>query len=150
MPNNRIIVVATGLTEGEYFFRETAAPAGYVKRDDKYEFTVTYNDEAQGVQINLGKAANDKETSPEDDHPKNEETPEEEDHPEEDHPVEDNGEVLGANRDRLNDDDQEVLGRSRSPKTSDASNAILWMLVMGGSSLGAAAVLARKRKKANR
>ncbi|MBR1439770.1 MAG: LPXTG cell wall anchor domain-containing protein, partial [Lachnospiraceae bacterium] len=47
-------------------------------------------------------------------------------------PVE--GEVLGA-------------GRGKSPKTNDASNAVLWALVMGSSTLGLAALMSKKRRE---
>lgn len=40
-----------------------------------------------------------------------------------------------------------VLGASRSPKTSDESRAILWALVMGASGIGAAALLAGKKRE---
>ena len=60
----------------------------------------------------------------------------------------DEGAVLGAKReDEGLVPEGQVLGAVRAPKTSDASKAILWMLVMGGSALGAAAVLAQKKKE---
>ena len=61
----------------------------------------------------------------------------------------DEGAVLGAKREQegLVPEEGQVLGAVRAPKTSDASKAILWMLVMGGSALGAAAVLAQKKKE---
>ncbi|MGN0412676.1 MAG: hypothetical protein ACI4FV_06520 [Lachnospiraceae bacterium] len=60
------------------------------------------------------------------------------------------GDVLGAKREDLAivSEEGDVLGATRAPKTSDASKAILWMLVMGSSAIGAAAVLASKKKEA--
>jgi len=56
--------------------------------------------------------------------------------------------VLGAKREQEGlVPEGQVLGAVRAPKTSDSSKAILWMLVMGGSALGAAAVLAQKKKE---
>ena len=44
-------------------------------------------------------------------------------------------------------DKGEVLGATRSPKTGDDSKALLWVLVMGASSVGVAAMLAKKKKE---
>ncbi|MGN0411959.1 MAG: InlB B-repeat-containing protein [Lachnospiraceae bacterium] len=58
------------------------------------------------------------------------------------------GDVLGARReDEALLEEGEVLGATRAPKTSDSAKAILWMLVMGGSALGAAAILAQRKKE---
>ena len=58
------------------------------------------------------------------------------------------GDVLGAKReDEALVEEGEVLGATRAPKTSDSAKAILWMLVMGGSALGAAAILAQRKKE---
>ena len=59
------------------------------------------------------------------------------------------GRVLGARREDIAtaSEDGQVLGAVRAPKTSDASRAILWMLVMGTTALGAAAVLAQKKEE---
>jgi len=60
------------------------------------------------------------------------------------------GDVLGAKRgyEAVIDDAGQVLGANRkSPKTSDNNNAILWMMVMGSSALGMAAMMAQKRRK---
>ena len=65
----------------------------------------------------------------------NEKTPETPDNPGGDNP--NTPEVLGAKRDILTPDQGQVLGVHRAPKTSDASKALLWMLVMGGSGIGA-------------
>ena len=59
--------------------------------------------------------------------------------------------ILGAKReDGLLPEEGEVLGAARAPRTSDSSKAILWMLVMGSSSLGAAATLAYRKKEEKR
>ena len=60
------------------------------------------------------------------------------------------GDVLGARREDLAivSEQGDVLGATRAPKTSDSAKAILWMLVMGSSAIGAAAVLASKKKEA--
>jgi len=60
------------------------------------------------------------------------------------------GDVLGARRgvEAITPEEGQVLGAARkSPKTSDANNAILWAMVMGSSALGMAAMMAQKRKK---
>jgi len=59
------------------------------------------------------------------------------------------GRVLGARREDIATAGEEgqVLGAVRAPKTSDSSRAILWMLVMGTSALGAAAILAQKKNE---
>ena len=59
------------------------------------------------------------------------------------------GRVLGARREDIAtaSEDGQVLGAVRAPKTSDASRTILWMLVMGTTALGAAAVLAQKKEE---
>ena len=60
------------------------------------------------------------------------------------------GDVLGAKRgyEAVIDDAGQVLGANRrSPKTSDNNNAILWMMVMGSSALGMAAMMAQKKRK---
>ncbi|MGN0411958.1 MAG: hypothetical protein ACI4FV_02890 [Lachnospiraceae bacterium] len=59
------------------------------------------------------------------------------------------GDVLGAKREDLAvvSEEGDVLGATRAPKTSDASKAILWMLVMGCSAIGAAAVMAQRKKE---
>ena len=60
------------------------------------------------------------------------------------------GDVLGAKREDIAmvAEQGDVLGATRAPKTSDSAKAILWMLVMGSSAIGAAAALASKRKDA--
>lgn len=60
------------------------------------------------------------------------------------------GDVLGAKREDIAmvAEEGDVLGATRAPKTSDSAKAILWMLVMGSSAIGAAAALASKRKDA--
>lgn len=60
------------------------------------------------------------------------------------------GDVLGAKREDLAivSEEGDVLGATRAPKTSDSAKAILWMLVMGSSAIGAAAVMASKKKEA--
>ncbi len=67
---------------------------------------------------------------------------------------EEEGSVLGANRgiETTTENDPvegEVLGagRGKSPKTNDASNAVLWALVMGSSTLGLAALMSKKRRE---
>ena len=59
------------------------------------------------------------------------------------------GDVLGAKREDLAivSEEGDVLGATRAPKTSDSAKAILWMLVMGSSAIGAAAVMASKKKE---
>ena len=60
------------------------------------------------------------------------------------------GDVLGAKREDIAmvAEEGDVLGATRAPKTSDSAKAILWMLVMGSSAIGAAAAMASKRKEA--
>ncbi len=67
---------------------------------------------------------------------------------------EEGGSVLGASRgiEATTENDPvegEVLGagRGKSPKTSDTSNAVLWALVMGSSSLGLAALMTKRRRE---
>lgn len=60
------------------------------------------------------------------------------------------GDVLGARRgvEAVTPEEGQVLGAARkSPKTSDANNAILWAMVMGGSAFGMAAMMAQKKRK---
>jgi hypothetical protein len=60
------------------------------------------------------------------------------------------GSVLGARRgvEATTPEEGQVLGAARkSPKTSDANNAILWAMVMGGSAFGMAAMMAQKKRK---
>ena len=57
--------------------------------------------------------------------------------------------MLGVSREAVvpeQDASGQVLGASRAPKTSDESKALLWMLVMGASGMGAAAIMIQKRK----
>lgn len=58
--------------------------------------------------------------------------------------------VLGAKREDLQavPEEGEVLGVARTPGTSDASKAILWMLVLGSSAVGVAAVMELRKKEA--
>ena len=60
------------------------------------------------------------------------------------------GDVLGAKREDIAmvAEEGDVLGATRAPKTSDSAKAILWMLVMGSSAIGAVAAMASKRKEA--
>lgn len=60
------------------------------------------------------------------------------------------GDVLGAKREDIAmvADQGDVLGATRAPKTSDSAKAILWMLVMGSSAIGAVVAMASKRKEA--
>ncbi|MCR5319574.1 MAG: prealbumin-like fold domain-containing protein, partial [Lachnospiraceae bacterium] len=128
------IVIADSLKEGNYFFRETAAPAGYKLNDAMIRFTITTEQDRQGLTLYVGKVVNEK-------------TPNTPDNPggETDTP-----EVLGAKRDILTPDQGQVLGVRRAPKTSDASKALLWMLVMGGSGIGAAIMMAQQRRSRNK
>jgi pilin isopeptide linkage protein len=128
------IVIADSLKEGNYFFRETAAPAGYKLNDAMIRFTITTEQDSQGLTLYVGKVVNEK-------------TPNTPDNPggETDTP-----EVLGAKRDILTPDQGQVLGVRRAPKTSDASKALLWMLVMGGSGIGAAIMMAQQRRSRNK
>jgi LPXTG-motif cell wall-anchored protein len=58
------------------------------------------------------------------------------------------GEVLGANRKPAGDGEEEgqVLGARKSPKTGDANNALPWMAAMAGAMAGMFGVFAKKRK----
>jgi pilin isopeptide linkage protein len=129
------IVIADSLKEGNYFFRETAAPAGYKLNQTMITFTITAEQDKQGLTLYVGKVINEK-------------TPETPDNPGGDNP--NTPEVLGAKRDILTPDQGQVLGVRRAPKTSDASKALLWMLVMGGSGIGAAIMMAQQRRSRNK
>lgn len=129
------IVIADSLKEGNYFFRETAAPAGYKLNQTMITFTITAEQDKQGLTLYVGKVINEK-------------TPETPDNPGGDNP--NTPEVLGAKRDILTPDQGQVLGVHRAPKTSDASKALLWMLVMGGSGIGAAIMMAQQRRSRNK
>ena len=129
------IVIADSLKEGNYFFRETAAPAGYKLNDAMIRFTITTEQDRQGLTLYVGKVVNEKNpTTPDNPGGDNPNTPE----------------VLGAKRDILTPDQGQVLGVHRAPKTSDASKALLWMLVMGGSGIGAAIMMAQQRRSRNK
>lgn len=129
------IVIADSLKEGNYFFRETVAPAGYKLNQTMITFTITAEQDKQGLTLYVGKVINEK-------------TPETPDNPGGDNP--NTPEVLGAKRDILTPDQGQVLGVRRAPKTSDASKALLWMLVMGGSGIGAAIMMAQQRRSRNK
>lgn len=59
--------------------------------------------------------------------------------------------VLGASRlpaaTAADPGEGSVLGAARAPKTGDESKAVMWMLVMGGAAIGAAAMLAKKKEE---
>lgn len=129
------IVIADSLKEGNYFFRETAAPTGYKLNQNLIHFTITQEQDRYGMTLYVGKVVNEKNpTTPDNPGGDNPNTPE----------------VLGAKRDILTPDQGQVLGVRRAPKTSDASKALLWMLVMGGSGIGAAIMMAQQRRSRNK
>lgn len=129
------IVIADSLKEGNYFFRESAAPAGYKLNQNLIHFTITQEQDRYGMTLYVGKVVNEKNpTTPDNPGGDNPNTPE----------------VLGAKRDILTPDQGQVLGVRRAPKTSDASKALLWMLVMGGSGIGAAIMMAQQRRSRNK
>jgi len=130
--NSSGVVSASNLAAGSYYFQETGAPSGYGVNGSQFSFTISTSDYESGNSIYVGKVTDTVTTTTTTTTTTTSQSS-----------------VLGARRDLQTPEDNkgEVLGATRAPKTSDSSKALLWMLVMGASGLGAAAVMAQRRKE---